>query len=73
MWLKAIENCKSQEDIFRKIRNPDQVSIHYQCSDFLPMNRYLRIAMFLKKKNGYAIVTSAYPVDNFPMKGSERL
>ena len=69
---KAIQSCRTTADIFHKTKNPHQISIHWKCSDFEPFNRYLRVAVILKEKGKYGIITSAYPVDNLPQKESKR-
>lgn len=68
---ETIEKCDSADKIYQKVRNPSKISTQMKCSDFLPANPYVRVAMQLKD-DGTAVVTSTYPVNSFPKEGVKK-
>ncbi|GEM_PF-2179301 len=69
---QVIQSCHLLDDIFQKVDRPKRLAIQKRCSDFEPINSYLRVAIEIKKKGNWAIVTSAYPVNSFPKKGVKK-
>lgn len=67
-----IQSCDSHDDIFQKADRPRKIAIQKRCADFEPMNRYVRVAIELKKRKEWALVTSVYPVNGFPKKGVKK-
>lgn len=67
-----IQSCESLDDIFQKADRPRKIAIQKHCPDFMPMNRFLRVAIELKSKGNWAVVTSAYPVNSFPKRGIKK-
>ena len=68
---ETIEKCDSVDKLYQKVRNLSKISTQMKCSDFLPANPYVRVAMQLKD-DGTAVVTSAYPVHSFPKEGVKK-
>ena len=67
---QTIQNFKSEDDIYQKIENPRKISFQIECADFLPWNKYLRIA--LRISDYRIVVTSVYPVKSYPQKGVKK-
>jgi hypothetical protein len=68
----SIQNCHSRDNIFQKVDRPRKIALQKRCPDFEPMNRYSRVAIELKRKEDWAVVTSAYPVNGFPKRGVKK-
>jgi hypothetical protein len=73
--IERIITSKKEELILtQKADDPERVAIQKEVPDFLPLNRYLRIAVkMLDKPNDKAIMLTAIPVDNVQKTGVKRL
>jgi len=65
----ALEKPDAKVSVFFNTQNSDEVLIYKECPHFLPLSRYLKIAVKLIKNKEIAIVKTIFHVYDVPKKG----
>ena len=69
--VKSAVQSASENNIYQKIETPEKIAIQKRCSDFLPNDAFIRVAIKILN-NKKAVITSAYPSKGFPKKGVKK-
>ena len=65
----TLEKPDAKVSVFRNTQNSNEVLIYKECPHFLPLSKYLKIAVKLTKSKEIAIVKTIFPIYDVPKQG----
>ncbi|GEM_PF-6233346 len=66
---ETLEKPNAKVSLFSNIQNHDESLIYKECHYFLPLSRYLKMAVKLTKNKRIAIIKTIFHVYDLPKKG----